>query len=94
MGQLIQLVLQQMLQMQETLQLRFKATDGLHSISKTSNVSLAFAPIVDYLVVGGGGGGSGGITEAPAVAVAEAVPEVLCLRTSLTTCRGRLIPLL
>ena len=40
--------------------LRFKATDGLHSISKTSNVSLAFAPIVDYLVVGGGGGGSGG----------------------------------
>ena len=40
--------------------LRFKATDGLHSISKTSNVSLAFAPVVDYLVVGGGGGGSGG----------------------------------
>ena len=40
--------------------LRFKATDGLHSVSKTSNVSLAFAPIVDYLVVGGGGGGSGG----------------------------------
>ena len=40
--------------------LRFKASDGLHSISKTSNVSLAFAPIVDYLVVAGGGGGSGG----------------------------------
>jgi len=40
--------------------LRFKASDGLHSISKTSNVSLGFAPIVDYLVVAGGGGGSGG----------------------------------
>ena len=40
--------------------LRFKATDGLHSISKTSAVQLAFSPIVDYLVVGGGGGGSGG----------------------------------
>jgi hypothetical protein len=40
--------------------LRFKATDGLHSVSKTSTVSLGFAPIVDYLVVAGGGGGSGG----------------------------------
>lgn len=40
--------------------LRFKATDGLHSISKTSAVQLAFSPIVDYLIVAGGGGGSGG----------------------------------
>jgi hypothetical protein len=39
--------------------LRFKATDGLHSISKTSNVSLSLAFDLDYLVVAGGGGGGG-----------------------------------
>jgi len=43
-----------------TFTLRFKATDGLHSVSKTSSVNLSFAPVVDYLVVAGGGGGSAG----------------------------------